>query len=301
MPRSPGTDGRLPPTRSLREWRRAARGFLAAAGIESPAAEADLIARHVLGFSRVELTLAADRGLPPDRKRRLSRLLHRRRRRVPLQYLLGEVDFWGLSLRVTPRVLIPRPETEGLVERVLSFLGPDPDGVVMDVGTGSGAIALALAASRPRVTLWASDVSAAAIRVARGNARRLGLAARIRFAVGDLAEPFVGEEPEESLRVLVSNPPYVSTRDRRRLPPEVADYEPALALFSGDDGLGVIRRLVPAAARCLPAGALLALEIGDDQGDRVRRLIEASSGWRDVRIDRDLAGRTRYALAIRTG
>ena len=301
MPRFPGADGRLPPTRSLREWRRAARGMLSAAGIESAAAEADLIARHVLGLSRVELTLAADRGLSPGQKRRLSRILHRRRRRVPLQYLLGEVDFWGLSLRVTPRVLIPRPETEGLVDRVLSFLGPDPEAVVMDVGTGSGAIALALAASRPRITILASDVSAAAIRVARGNAGRLGFSGRIRFAVGDLTEPFEGKEPEESLRVLVSNPPYVPTRDRGRLSPEVAEFEPALALFSGDDGLGIIRRLVPAAARSLPAGAMLALEIGDDQGERVRRLIEASRDWRDVRIDRDLAGRDRYALAVRTG
>lgn len=301
MPGRPNADDRLPAIRSLGEWRRGARTFLTAAGIESPAAEADLIARHVLGLTRVELTLAAGRALSPGEKRRMSRLLHRRRRRVPLQYLLGEVDFWGLSLRVTPRVLIPRPETEGLVERVLSFLGPDPEATVVDVGTGSGAIAVALAAARPRLTLWATDVSAAAVRVARMNARRLGLSGRIRIETGDLTGPFAGEEPESPLRVLVSNPPYVSTRDRRRLAPEVAEHEPALALFSGESGLDVIRRLVPAAARCLPAGALLALEIGDDQGERVRRLIQASPGWREVRIDRDLAGKDRYALAVRAG
>jgi release factor glutamine methyltransferase len=301
MPGLPEADDRLPPLRSLGEWRRGARRFLAAAGIESPVAEADLIARHVLGLTRVELTLAADRVLSRAEKRRLSRILHRRRRRVPLQYLLGEVDFWGLSLRVTPRVLIPRPETEGLVERVLSFLGPDPEATVVDVGTGSGAIALALAAARPRLTLWASDSSAAAVRVARENARRLGLSGRIRFAVGDLAAPFEGEEPERPLRVLVSNPPYVSTRNRRRLEPEVAEHEPALALFGGEGGLDVIRRLVPAAARRLPAGALLALEIGDDQGERVRRIIQATRGWRSIRIEKDLAGRDRYALAVRTG
>jgi len=301
VPGPPKADHRLPPLRSLGEWRRGARRFLAAAGIESPAAEADLIARHVLGLNRVELTLAADRALTASEKRRLSRILHRRRGRVPLQYLLGEVDFWGLSLRVTPRVLIPRPETEGLVERVLSFLGPDPEATVLDVGTGSGAIAVALASARPRLTLWATDASPSAVRVARMNARRLGLAGRIRFETGDLTGPFAGEEPGSPLRVLVSNPPYVSTRDRRRLAPEVAGHEPAGALFAGTDGLAVIRRLVPAAARCLPAGGLLALEIGDDQGERVRRLVQASRGWRDVRIERDLAGRDRYALAVRIG
>ena len=291
---------RLAPVRTLEEWRRAARVWLAAAGIESAAAEADLIARHVLGLRRVDLPLQRARLLTPAERRRLSGLLHRRGTRVPLQYLLGEVDFWGLSIRVTRDVLVPRPETEGLVERVLSFLGGDPAGTVVDVGTGSGAIALAVASVCPRLHVWASDLSPGAVRVARGNARRLGVEGRLRVFTGDLLEPFAGRVPPRPIRVLVSNPPYVAPGDRSRLAPEVVMHEPTVALFASDRGLGVIRRLIEGAADFLPAGALLALEIGEDLGAEVRALLNAAGTWHGVRIERDLAGRDRYALALRT-
>ncbi len=309
MPAPPGADrgsgprppGRLPPVRTLGEWRRAARVFLAGSEVDSPAAEADLIARHVLGMTRTALTLERDRPLSPAERRRLSRLLHRRATRVPLQYLLGEVDFWGLTLRVTPAVLVPRPETEGLVERVLDFLGPDPRATVVDVGTGSGAIALALASTRPGLRVWATDLSEGAIRLARANGRRLGLERRVRWFVGDLTAPLAGVSPAEPLRVLVSNPPYVARRDRSRLPPEVEAHEPHAALFAPEGGLGVIRRLVAEAAGLLPPGALLALEIGEDLGERTAELLRRSGAWTGVRIEEDLAGRDRYALALRAG
>jgi release factor glutamine methyltransferase len=291
---------RLPPVRTLEDWRRAARVRLAEAGIDSAAAEADLIARHVLGLRRVDLPLQRARVLTPAERRRLSRLLRRRGTRVPLQYLLGEVDFWGLSIRVTPDVLVPRPETEGLVERVLSFLGDDPEGTVVDVGTGSGAIALAVASACPRIHVWASDLSPGAVRVARGNARRMGLEGRLRIFAGDLLEPFAGRVPPGPVRVLVSNPPYIAPADRQRLAPEVVMHEPSIALFAPERGLGVIRRLIDGATEFLPGGGLLALEIGEDLGAEVLGLLIAAGAWREVRIERDLAGRDRYALALRT-
>jgi len=274
-----------------------ARERLLDAGIESAPAEADWILAHVLGMDRASLTLEAARLLSTGERRRLSVLLRKRIGRFPLQYLLGTVDFDGLTLEVSPAVLIPRPETEGLVERVLGFLERGVPATALDVGTGSGAVALALAAARSELTLWATDVSGAALRVARRNARRLGLGGRVQFEEGDLTGPFAVRRSPSPLRVVVSNPPYVARGDDR-LAPEVADHEPPAALFAGADGLAVIRRLVPAAGRRLEGGGLLALEIGEDQGQHVAGLLEAT-GWREVRIERDLAGRVRYALAVK--
>ena len=301
-PLSPVPARRLPPLRTVGEWRRAAAARLREADIASPAREADWIASHVLGIPPGELVLSRDRPLAPGEKRRLSRFLHKRIRRFPLQYLLGDVDFFGLSLRVKPAVLIPRPETEGLVEHVLRFLDEREPATVLDVGTGSGAIALALAAQRPRLRVWATDSSEAALRVARANAKRLGLGDRVVFRAGDLTEPFAGEEPPHPLRVVVSNPPYVAVEDRDRLATEIVEHEPHGALFAGETGLSVIERLVPRAARLLPAGGLLALEIGETQGAAVTALCDEDAGtWRPVRIERDLAGKNRYALVLRDG
>jgi release factor glutamine methyltransferase len=282
------------------EWRHRARTRLADHGIESAAAEADLLVAHVLGLTRLELTLARDRLLSPAARTRLARLLGKRLRRVPIQYLVGEVDFAGVRLRVGPGVLIPRPETEGLVERVAARLGSAP-ATAIDVGTGSGAIALALAVLQPRLTVWGTDVSPAALRRARQNARRLGLAGRVRFSRGDLLGSLSGARRPRDLIAVVSNPPYVAREDRKRLPPEVRNHEPGEALFAGRDGLAVIVRLLPAAAAALPAGGLLALEIGEDQGARVRALLRGSGDWEKIAIERDLAGRDRYALALRSG
>ena len=257
------------------------------------------MARHVLGLGAVDLVLSRDRALSPAETRRLGRLLARRAARVPLQYLLGDVDFRGLRLAVNRAVLIPRPETEGLVERVLAFLGPRARGLVVDVGTGSGAIALALAAERPGIEVWATDVSPAALRVARGNARRTGLSGRVRFFQGDLTAPIEGADALRPLCALVSNPPYVAPRDRRRLAPELS-HEPPEALFAASGGMAVIRRLLPRAARLLEPGGLVALEIGEDQGERVMALLRTAP-WREARVERDLAGKVRYALARRAG
>lgn len=289
--------GRLPPVRTLGEWRRAARSFLK--DLETPAAEADHLAAFVLGLSRLELTLHRDRVLTASERRRLSRLIHKRKRRIPLQLLLGEVDFAGVLLRVRPGVFIPRPETEGLVERAAAFLGVQGPCTAIDACTGSGAVAAALAAAVPGLRVWATDRSPRALRLARENVRQLGLADRVQCFRGDLLEPVAHRSPPRPLRAVVCNPPYIAFGDRGRLDPEVVDHEPHEALFASGGGLAVIRKLAPQAARLLPAGGLFALEIGEDQGERVAALLSGSGAWEGIRIERDLAGKERYALALR--
>lgn len=302
-PKLPGTESsirgvRLPPVRTVAEWRRAARELFRREGFEAAATEADLIAAHVLDHRRVDLALAGDRELSVTDRRRLSRLLHKRLAHVPLQYLLGKVDFAGVHLNVRPGVFIPRPETEGLVDRVLEQVKPGVATTVLDVGTGSGAIALALAAARPELSVWGTDCSPLAVRTARENTDRLGLGERVRFFVGDLTRPVRGQRPRFPIGAVVSNPPYIARGDRKRLAPEVKDHEPEEALFAESGGMAVIARLVPQASALLPTGGLLALEIGEDLGERVERLLRSSGSWHNVRIEPDLAGKDRYALAV---
>ena len=296
--RSPG---RLPSVRNVGEWRRAARRFLEDRGFESSRAEADFIAARVLEMKPADLVLARDRILSLQEKRRLSRILHRRARRIPLQYLLGDVEFHGITLRVRPGVFIPRPETEGLVARVLGFLPPAAPGAVVDVGTGTGAVALAVAAERPRIRVTGTDISTVAVRLARENARRLGLDGRSRFLRKDLIRTLAPSDLGEGLRVVVSNPPYISLSRKPELDPEVVDHEPPEALFAGEDGMTVIRDLEPLAAELLGPGGLFALEIGDDQREAVTRLLTRSGRWFSIRVETDLAGKDRYALALRAG
>lgn len=298
---SGGGGGRLPALKRLDEWRRAARKFLEERGLESARAETDFIAAHVLGMNPRDLVLQRDRALSPAEKRRLSRILHRRARRIPLQYLLGDTDFFGITLRVKPGVFIPRPETEGLVSRVLDFLPRGEAALVVDVGTGTGAVALAVAAERPRIRAIGTDISPAAIRLARENARRLGLGNRVAFVRKDLTRSLAASDSLEGLRVVVSNPPYISLARKAELDPEVADHEPAAALFAEEDGIAVIRKLEPEAAGLLPPGGLFALEIGEDQGETVPRLLEEAGRWTSVRAEKDLAGKDRYVLALRAG
>jgi len=279
---------------SLAAWRRAARARLKASRIETSAIDADLIAQYVLGISRIELILQTDRTLNASEKRNLARLLEQRSKRVPMQYLLQDVEFSGLRLEVRPGVFIPRPETEGLVERVLGLL-PRTPGWVADIGTGTGAIALALAAARRNLRVLATDISADAIRQARRNAKRLELDERVTFMKGDLTRPL---EPKWTHRLLavVSNPPYIAFAERKMLPPEVVEYEPHAALFARDHGMAAIRALAKNAAGVLQPGGFLALEIGEGQRDRVAATLHQAGHWAEIRIERDLAGKDRYAI-----
>ena len=220
-------------------------------------------------------------------------LVERRRAGEPMQYITGETEFFGLPFQVTPDVLIPRPETEQLVEKVIELASRYDAPRIVDIGTGSGAIAVALAHKLPGARLTATELSAPALSIARQNAVRNGVA-RIRFLRGDLLAPVA----EERFDIIVSNPPYVSTTDRASLSVEVRDHEPALALFAGDDGLEIYRRLIPAAFDALIPGGFVALEIGYGQSPAITELL-ARSGFEQIDFVPDLQGIPRVACAQR--
>lgn len=271
-------------------------------GIENARLEAELLLASVLGVSRLDLYLQHDRPLDGEEVDRFRELVRRRLRREPLQYILGEVHFRELVLEVDPRVLIPRPETEVLVGEVLAWAerrgaagGIPADGLsALDIGTGSGAIILSLAREGPFGKLVATDVSADALAVARGNAERCGVAERVEFREGSLWEPLTRGERFD---VVVSNPPYIAESEREELQPEVLEWEPETALFAPGDGLAVLAALITGAPSHLEPGGLLALEMGADQADAVVGLVRGAGVYGEPRIVRDLAGRDRIVLA----
>ncbi|MDX8151417.1 peptide chain release factor N(5)-glutamine methyltransferase [Patulibacter brassicae] len=292
--RRAATDPRpaAPETR-LDAVRRLAARF-AAAGIDGPRLDAELLVAEVVDPGRPDRTrlfLDGHEPLTPSQAATLAALERRRAdERAPVAHLLGTRGFRHVDLVVDGRVLVPRPETELLVEVGLEL----PSGAaVLDVGTGSGAIALALADERPDLRIHATDVSPDALAVARENARRLDLP--VTFHAGDLLAGLDAAAIGTPLAVL-SNPPYVPDGDRPSLMPEVRDHDPALALFGGPDGLDVVRRLVPAATDA--GAALLAIEIGAGQAPATAALLEAA-GWRDVAVRDDLAGIGRVVLGRR--
>jgi release factor glutamine methyltransferase len=256
--------------------------------------DAEALLLHVLGKNKAWLLAHFDEQLTAAKAGQYNELIERRYRGEPIQYITGEAEFYGLPFRVTPDVLIPRPETEHLVETVIHLAPLFHKPSVIDVGTGSGAIAIALAHEWPSAAITATDLSASALALARRNAERTGFAGRIRFLEGDLLAPVA----EERFEFVVSNPPYVPEIDRASLAMEVRDHEPALALFAGADGLDVYRRLIPAAFRCIIPGGFLALEIGFGQSAAIRALF-ASSGFGPADFIPDLQGIPRVALARR--
>ncbi|MGH9562946.1 MAG: peptide chain release factor N(5)-glutamine methyltransferase [Terracidiphilus sp.] len=230
----------------------------------------------------------------PDRAAAFCDLVERRLTGEPIQYITGEVEFYGLPFRVNRDVLIPRPETELLVEKALAFAPIFRSPRILDVGTGSGAIAIALAHEWPEAILTAVDLSAAALEVACRNAERNGLADHIRFLQGDLLAPVA----EEQFDLIVSNPPYVAESDRATLDVEVRNYEPAQALFAGEDGLQIYRRLIPEAFKALTGGGILLLEIGYGQRDAIEALL-AKECLAEIEFFHDLQGLPRVAKAQR--
>ena len=220
--------------------------------------------------------------------------IERRRMGEPIQYILGETEFYGLPFRVTPEVLIPRPETEHSVEKVLELAAGFAAPRIMDVGTGSGAIAVAVAKHLPAAVLTAVDLSAAALAIARENAERNGVAGRIRFRESDLLAGVAGEEFE----IVVSNPPYVAEADRESLAVEVREHEPEMALFAGGEGLSIYRRLIPQAFAALVAGGWLVLEIGCGQDAELGALL-AEAGFANIGFTADLQSIPRVASAQR--
>jgi release factor glutamine methyltransferase len=255
------------------------------------ARDAAALLLHALGVSRAELLANPDRALTPAQQSAFEAHIRRRLANEPIQYILGEQEFYGLTLRVTAAVLIPRPETEHLVEAVLAELDPSHPLRILDVGTGSGAIAIALATHLPHAHITAVDISPEAHEVAAANAATHGLSARIRFLQSDLLTALA---PTEAFDAIVSNPPYVPTTDRSTLHPQVRDHEPAAALFAGHDGLDLYRRLIPQARAALKPNGLLALEIGHGQRDAIAALL---NGWDELHFVDDLQQIPRVVLA----
>ncbi len=268
---------------------RRARALLGAGGIEEAGIEAEVLLRHLLGMSRAQLYTDGDRELSEEEQRRFRTLVERRRRGEPAAYLTGHREFYGLDLLVDPRVLIPRPESELLVELALRYLRDtglaSSPCLVADIGTGSGALAIALATYLPQALVYATDISPEALDVAAINCRRHGVADRVTLLQGDLLRPLPG-----LVDVLVANPPYVRQRDMSSLAPEIHDHEPAVALEGGRDGLEVVRRLLPQTPGKLRPGGALFMEVGYDQGAEVRRMAEGLFPGAPVQLERDLSG-----------
>ena len=233
-----------------------------------------------------------DEALAPDAVSVLRALIVRRRTGEPIQHITGVAEFYGLSFLVNRNVLIPRPETEHLVEKAITLAADFKHPRIADVGCGSGAIAVTLAAKLPAAQMTATEISAPALAVARENAALNGIADRIHFLEGDLLAPVAGEQFD----IVVSNPPYVPQGDRDALSVEVRDYEPAQALFAGTDGLAIYRRLIPAAFGALVRGGFLVLEIGHGQQEAIRALL-AGAGLIEVEFTPDLQGIARVATA----
>jgi release factor glutamine methyltransferase len=256
--------------------------------------DAETLLFSVLGKNRAWLLAHRDEQLPPAAADRFAAWIGRRFDGQPIQYVTGETEFYGLPMRVTRDVLIPRPETEHAVERVIELAARFATPRIVDVGTGSGAIAIALAHTLPQSAITATEVSDAALDVARANADRNYVAGRVRFLQGDLLAPVAGGRFE----IIVSNPPYVPERNRDSLDVEVRQYEPALALFAGEDGLAAYRRLIPDAFAALVPGGFVVLEIGYEQEASVHTILH-DSGFAEIAFTADLQGIPRVASARR--
>ena len=256
--------------------------YFAGKGIENGRLDAELLLAEILKLNRLGLYLNFDRPLHSDELAAFRSLVERRARREPLAYILGRCEFWSLTFKVGPAVLIPRADTETLVEAALKVL--PIGGTLLDVGVGSGAIALAIAHERPDLQVEGIDLSPAALAIARENADLLGLAARVSLRQGDL---FALEGSQYD--AIVSNPPYIAVGEKATLMPEVRDFEPHLALFAGNDGLDCYRALIPTAKALLKSSGFLLVEVGAGQATAVAELF-ALAGYEEISTTCDLAG-----------
>ncbi|HLL04748.1 MAG TPA: peptide chain release factor N(5)-glutamine methyltransferase [Myxococcaceae bacterium] len=259
--------------------------------VDAPRLTAEVLLAHVLKTTRVRLYVDLDRPLAKEELSTFRALIERRMAGEPTAYLTGVKEFYNRPFKVDARVLIPRPETELLVEAALHALPKDAPSQALDVCTGSGCIAISLAAERPQASLTATDLSPDACALARENAEALGVAPRVTILRGNLFEPVPAEA---RFALIVSNPPYIGSGEIPGLSAEVR-REPHLALDGGADGLALIRRVVEGARRFLIPGGLLAMEIGETQGAAVRELLQ-SAGYTDARVEKDLERRDRMAF-----
>jgi len=282
---------------TIQEALAAATAELAKGGVPHASLDAEALLRHITGWDRGAVLSRPEAPVAAEQEAAFWALVRARAQRRPLQHLVGTQAFWRHDFRVTPDVLIPRPETEVLVEAALERLRPLGDPTIVDVGTGSGCIALSLASELPRAVIHGVDVSDAALSVARDNAEGLGLSQRVTWHEGDLLSPV--HAISGRIEMIVSNPPYVDPADAPSLAPEVRDHEPPLALFPPGGPYSIYRRLIPDAARALSPHGWLLLEVGQHMGERVSALC-TGAGFEVQAVLPDLQSIPRVVVARRT-
>jgi len=272
---------------TILEW---TTGYFTQKGIVSARLDAEVLLAYALEVERLYLYLNRDRPLSSAERQRYRTLVGRRARREPLALITGTKEFWSIPFRIVPGVLIPRPETELLVEAVLDQIKDVPSPALLEIGTGSGAVAVAVARECPRAHILATDVDTGALKIAALSARNAGVAEAIGLVASDL---FSALRPGPMFDVICSNPPYVPSGAVDTLAPEIADFEPRRALDGGPDGLDVIRRLVEDAGGFLREHGVLILEIGDQQETSVKEILGLKGSFRDIQVFSDLSGKPR--------
>jgi release factor glutamine methyltransferase len=276
--------------------------YLTNKGIDSPRLSAELLLSHIVGLKRIELYTQFDKAIAKEQLDRLRNLVKRAGQKEPVPYLVGKTEFYSLELDITPDCMIPRPETELLVERAIEFLRTRTgEQFVCDLCTGSGCIAVAIARNYPDCRIIATDISDAALSVAARNIEKHQLKERIRLLCGDLFDPLAPQLDVDKFDLIVCNPPYVSAAEFEKLDKNVKDYEPKLALFAGDDGLDVYRRIIEKADSFLKSDAALMLEVGYNQGQAVRELFEQVGIFVEITIEKDVHDNDRIAIAKKQG
>ena len=272
--------------------------YLTNKGVDAPRLSAELLLCHAVGLTRIELYTQFDRQVAKRQLDQLHDLVKRAGLHEPVAYLTGRTEFYSLELNITDNCLIPRPETELLVQRAIEFLRTRASvQFVCDLCTGSGCIAVAIAKNHPDSRVIATDISAGALEVAAQNVQKHHLKERVRLLQGDLFEPLVRQLDVDQFDLIVCNPPYVSAAEYERLDNNVKDYEPKSALYAGTDGLDVYRRIMEKADQFLKPGAALMLEIGYAQGPAVRELLEESRAFAQIKIEKDLHDNDRIVIA----
>jgi len=271
--------------------------------IDNPCSTTEIFLSSVLNLKRVELYLNKDRILTQQENEKFNSYLQQRISGKPIQYVTGEVGFFGLEFKIDPRAMIPRPETEVLVSEIVEQFKKtkkefDPLKVV-DIGTGSGVIAITLAKELANSLIYATDISKDALELAKENAERNDVEQRIEFIYGDLFEPLIEKNFENSIDCVVSNPPYVKDSELGKLDKEIRNYEPKVALLSGEDGIGFHKKITEGAVTYLKSGGLLAFEVGLGDAERLTEFIASNNSYENIKIVKDLAGIKRVVLAMK--
>ena len=277
------------------------QGKLAAAGIEAADREARWLIEHALGLTGSSELLDRTRRVDGDGIKKVYACMSRRAAREPLQYILGSQEFCGLEFEVNTSVLIPRPETELLLQEVIRRLPHSIQPIVVDVGTGSGCLAVTLARALPDASIIATDLSVEALETAKRNARRHGVGTAVRWLQGDLLAPLAGGGYEGSVTAIVANPPYIRESEWNDLQPEVGRYEPRLALVAGTRGIEVHERLLDQAVLYLVPGGVLAMEMGLGQSGEITKRIQRMPAYESAEVVRDEAGIDRIVIVRRAG